>query len=178
MSPRAAWRLESLGFRPVYRYAGSIDDWTANGLPVWEGAHEQTVGDLTRRDVPTCPPRERVAVARSRAAAGGWSDCVVVNDARVVLGILRKRALEGDPDAIAEDVMEPGPVTSRLDDSAEGTARYLKERKVTRRLVTTSDGELVGMFFVADVLGAEFAEGELGDREARRREREARRRER
>jgi hypothetical protein len=33
MSPRAAWRLEALGFTHVYDYAPSKSDWFANGLP-------------------------------------------------------------------------------------------------------------------------------------------------
>ena len=169
MGPRAAWRLEGLGYGPIYGYPGAFDDWKAASLPLWEREHEPTVGDLARREVPTCAPTDRVAVARGRAAAGGWSECVVVNDASIVLGILPKRALDGDPDAVAEDVMEPGPVTSRPDESAAGTAHYLADRKVARRLVTTSDGALYGMFFVADVTGGDGSEGDLAaDREARR----------
>ena len=171
MSPRAAWRLESLGFGPVYRYVGAIDDWKANGLPLWEREHAKTVGDVARKGVPTCAPKERVGVARARSATAGWSDCVVLNDAGVVLGLLRQRALAGDPDAIAEDVMDPGPVTSRLDEVALETAKYLRGRGVTRRLVTTSDGELVGMFFAADVLGTDAPEGDVADLEDPRRRR-------
>src|SRR5712691_518454 len=33
MSPRAAWRLERLGFTPVYDYALGKVDWMAAGLP-------------------------------------------------------------------------------------------------------------------------------------------------
>src|SRR5207237_6200600 len=127
MSARAAWRLESLGFGPLYRYAGAIDDWSANALPLWEREHATTVGELARRDAPTCGPRDAIATARSRVV-DGWGDCVVVNEAGVVLGILRGPSLEGDPGALAESVMEPGPVTSRLDDGAAATARYLRDR--------------------------------------------------
>ncbi len=132
-------------------------DWSANGLPLEGASVPRRLLDVLRRDVPRCGPGDRVAVARDRAAGAGWSDCVVVNDAGIVLGILRRRALAGDPDALAEDTMDPGPVTYRPGDPADRTARRLAERQVTRGLVTTSDGELVGMFFVADVLGAESA---------------------
>src|SRR3989442_22872 len=49
MSPRAAWRLESLGFTDVAPYLGGITDWAAPGLPV-DGhmAHEPTIGPLSR----------------------------------------------------------------------------------------------------------------------------------
>ena len=33
MSPRAAWRLESLGFARVYDYVAGKADWMAAGLP-------------------------------------------------------------------------------------------------------------------------------------------------
>src|SRR5207249_889428 len=34
MSPRAAWRLESLGFTEVYEYSAGKSDWGAYGLPL------------------------------------------------------------------------------------------------------------------------------------------------
>ena len=33
MSPRAAWRLEGLGFERVYDYVPGKADWFASGLP-------------------------------------------------------------------------------------------------------------------------------------------------
>ncbi|MDP9404293.1 MAG: rhodanese-like domain-containing protein [Actinomycetota bacterium] len=33
MSPRAAWRLEHLGFAQVYDYVAGKVDWMAAGLP-------------------------------------------------------------------------------------------------------------------------------------------------
>jgi CBS domain-containing protein len=152
MSARAAWRLESLGFADVYRYQGGRDDWLANGLPVrGERRKVVRVADVVRRDVPTCMLGTRVAEARRRAEDAGWTECVVLNGAGVVLGIVRGRALAGADDALVDDVMDPGPATERLDSPAEKIAYELEERGLTRRLVTTSDGELVGMFFAADV---------------------------
>jgi CBS domain-containing protein len=152
MSARAAWRLESLGFVEVYRYQGGRDDWLANGLPS-RGLRTKDVrvADVARRDVPTCMLGTPVAEARRRAEDAGWGECVVVNEAGVVLGIVRGRALAGADDALVDDVMDPGPVTERLDSPAEKIARELEEHGLTRRLVTTSDGELIGMFLAADV---------------------------
>jgi CBS domain-containing protein len=152
MSARAAWRLESLGFVDVYRYQGGRDDWLANGLPT-RGLRTTVVrvADVARRDVPTCMLGTRVAAARQRAEDAGWKECVVVNEAGVVLGIVRGRALAGAGDALVDDVMDPDPVTERLDSPAGKIAHELEERGLTRRLVTTSDGELLGMFFAADV---------------------------
>ena len=33
MSPRAAWRLEALGYPEVYDYVAGKSDWMAAGLP-------------------------------------------------------------------------------------------------------------------------------------------------
>jgi CBS domain-containing protein len=159
MSARAAWRLESLGFRKVYRYQGGRDDWLANGLP-FEGhrATVVTVARLARPDVPTCGVGTPIGQARERAQRARWRECVVINDARVVLGIVRGRALDGDPSALVEDVMDPGPWTERLDSPAVKIARELREHGLTRRLVTTGDGVLVGMFFAEDASGVQADE--------------------
>lgn len=152
MSARAAWRLESLGFTEVYRYTAGKADWLANGLPA-EGtqADVPTVGDLARRDVPTCGLTDRVGDVRGRVQASGWDVCIVVNDQNIVLGRLRRTELDSAPSLTVEQVMEEGPTTYRLDRLAEQTASYLAERKVENVLVTTSDGELIGLFYRDDV---------------------------
>jgi hypothetical protein len=136
MSARAAWRLESLGFPNVYRYEGGKADWMANGLP-FEGHQSRVprVADVLRRDVPTCGPDERVAVARERAT--GWDECVVVNEAGVVLGSLRRKALDGDADATAADVMDPGPSTYRLDVGVEELAHPGETTRGARKKEST-----------------------------------------
>jgi CBS domain-containing protein len=152
MSARAAWRLEGLGFAETYRYTAGKADWLANGLPT-EGTQAQVprVGDLTRRDVPTCRLSDRVGDVRERVRAAGWDLCVVVNERNVVLGRLRDKELAADPAASVEQVMEEGPTTYRLDRPAAETARYLAKRRVTGVLITTSDGELIGLFRRGDV---------------------------
>ncbi len=54
MSPRAAWRLESLGFRDVYDYVAGKLDWMAAGLRT-EGtnAAHPRAGQVSRKDAPT-----------------------------------------------------------------------------------------------------------------------------
>lgn len=116
MSPRAAWRLESLGFTAVYDYVAGKADWFARGLPrAGRLAEEPTVGDLARRDVPICGIEERVGDARACARAGGWDLCAVVNERGVVLGRLRRETLDDDPEVAAGTVMEEGPTTYRPD---------------------------------------------------------------
>src|SRR5258708_22339102 len=129
MSPRAAWRLESLGFAEVYDYAAGKADWLAWGLPrEGKAAQVPTVGDVAKRDVPTCGLAERVAEAKARAQAAGFDACVVVNERRVVLGLLRGRELDADPAATAEAVMRAGPTTYRLDVPAREAGAPMPER--------------------------------------------------
>ena len=147
MSVRAAWRLETLGFEQVFRYGPGKEDWMAAGLPI-EGSKASIprVGSVARRDIPTCRLDERLGGVSARVLATGWDQCVVVNEGNIVLGRLRRPALEVDADAIVETVMEPGPVTYRPHVVAEDAARTLAERHVQSVLVTTGDGELIGVF--------------------------------
>jgi CBS-domain-containing membrane protein len=62
-----------------------------------------------------------------------------------VLGRLRFSALGDDPDARAEDVMEPGPSTVRADTAAAKLAAKLAERELKTAIVTTPEGELIGV---------------------------------
>src|SRR5919204_5988208 len=101
MSARAAWRLEeTLGFPNVYRYTPGKADWFAAGLPR-EGdmAAVPRIGDVADRDVPTCGPAERVGEVRRHLQQVGQDVCVVLSKRRVVLGRVRTKDLEGDPEA-------------------------------------------------------------------------------
>src|SRR3989442_13443195 len=112
MSPRAAWRLETLGFTRVYEYAAGKADWGAYGLPV-EGTVTKVppIQQLARTDVPTCRLAETIRDVRARL--GAWTTCFVLSEEGVVLGRLHEKELEGDPKALAGDVMRPGPSTLR-----------------------------------------------------------------
>jgi hypothetical protein len=51
MSPRAAWRLEGMGFTEVYDYPPGKADWSASGLPMEvTRANEPTIGDTALID--------------------------------------------------------------------------------------------------------------------------------
>ncbi len=154
MSARAASRLETLKFRQVYRYQPGKADWFAAGLPR-EGteAHTPRVADVARRDVPTCRIDEHVGAVRNRVREGGWDVCVVVDEQRVVLGLVRAEALGVDPNTPVEDVMQPGPVTFRPNLGLGQMPDYLKKQRIPRALVTTSDGVLIGLLRIEDVNG-------------------------
>src|SRR2546430_17575636 len=112
MSPRAAWRLESLGFRDVHVYAAGKADWAAMGLPL-EGAiaDRPTIGALARTDVPTCALTDRVRDLREWR--GLWDTCLVVNEARVVLGRILAGELAAHGAPRAEGGMRAGQRTLR-----------------------------------------------------------------
>ena len=98
--------------------------------------------------------------ARVREAGESWA--VVVNDERVVLGLLREKHLVGDPSAVVEDVMQAGPTTFRPDAEIDAVSERMARRRVERALVTNSDGRLVGTLYLAD-LQEKFSSADEGD---------------
>ncbi|HEX2042868.1 MAG TPA: CBS domain-containing protein [Acidimicrobiales bacterium] len=123
----------------------------AAGLPT-EGAEagRPRAGDVARRDVPTCAPGESMAEVRQRVAAAGWDACVVVNDERVVFGLMRKNELGKGGDGPAKAAMRPGPSTFRPHVPIEEMAHYMIEHELPSSPITTSDGRLVGLLTVED----------------------------
>ena len=150
MSPRAAWRLESLGFTEVYEYSAGKSDWAAYGLPL-EGKALTSIRikDIARADVPTCRLDDRVSSARQRA--GDWGTCIVVNEGGIVLGRMFREQLDADPNARVGEVMRPGPSTFRPNVTAVEMLEYMDRRRHETALVTASDGRLVGLVRREDV---------------------------
>ncbi len=151
MSPRAACRLESLGFTPIYDYVAGLADWTANGLPT-EGrlASVLRAGDVVRQDTPTCRVTERLGDAQERSKAAGQNVCIVTTENGVVLGRIRGEALEGDADMSVESVMEAGPTTIRPDTPLKEYMEHMRAMRVGSILVTTSTGRLIGILYRQD----------------------------
>jgi CBS domain-containing protein len=146
MSPRAACRLDTLGFEHVYDYLTGKFDWLARGLPrEGEKAAEPRAVDFARRDVITCQLQDRVGAVRERVEGSPYGFAFVVGDGSVLLGRLRKAALEGDPDATAEAVMEPGPSTVRADTPPERLREQLERANLTTAVITDPDGRLLGV---------------------------------
>jgi predicted transcriptional regulator len=151
MSPRAAWWLEGLGFERVYDYVPGKADWSASGLPT-EGtlASVPNIGAAARPDAPTCTPTEKVGDVRDRTRRAGWDQCVVVNEERVVLGLLREKELDAEPEATVEEAMRNGPATFRPNELVGKMAKRMQDRGARTVLVTTSDGRLVGLLYRED----------------------------
>ncbi len=147
MTARAAWRLEPHGYTNAYRYAAGKVDWLSSGLPS-EGtaSHELRIGAIARRDIATCRPGQRIGELH---VEGGL--CIVVNEAGIVLGVLRGDALRQDQSTPVDEAMNPGPSTYRPDVGAKELAHYMLETGARRVLVTDADGHLMGWLSWEDV---------------------------
>src|ERR671936_2947406 len=134
-----------MGFTQVYDYVAGKKDWGSYGLP-HEGTNvpERTAGDVAHRDVPTCTLADPLADVRERVRASGWDTCIVVNEERVVLGRLGRRALASEDDVEVESAMSPGPGTVRPSIGTDALLERMRARDLTSVVVTTPDGRLVG----------------------------------
>jgi Mg/Co/Ni transporter MgtE len=130
----------------VYDYVAGKLDWLAAGLAT-EGSNAQQprAGDVARSDVPTCGLQELLGAVAQRVRAAGWDACVVVNPERVVLGLLRAKELEADPELRIEQAMRPGPSTFRPHVAIAQMARFMADHDLDSSPITTSDGRLVGL---------------------------------
>ena len=139
----------------MYHYPGGKLDWMAAGLPT-EGtnANRMRAGTLARRDVPTSHLDERLADVRDRVHTQGWDAVVVVNEERIVFGLLRSKELEQDGNLTIEQAMRPAPSTYRPYVLANEMAHVMVDHKSESAPVTTSDGKLVGLLLQRDALEA------------------------
>jgi CBS domain-containing protein len=105
---------------------------------------------LAREDAPTCRLDERLGDVKKRVEDVGWDTCVVVNDQRIVFGLLRAKHLGCDPDQKVEQAMSPGPSTFRPHVSAVELGEYMVEHDLPTVPITTGDGVLVGVLRMED----------------------------
>ena len=154
MAPRAAARLEAMGFREIHEYKAGKLDWLAAGLPT-EGENSQRprASTAARKEVPTCSPDDRLGDVRERAGAAGWSAAVVVVDGNgVVQGLLRAKELAKDVGLRVADAMRPGPSTFRPYVPIKEMADYMTGHDLESAPVTTSDGKLVGLLIRSEAV--------------------------
>ena len=83
MSPRAACRLETLGFDKVYDYVPGKVDWLAHNLPS-DGDHADrlTAGRLVRADVPTVSLAEDLASVQARMQESDYGFALVLSNSK------------------------------------------------------------------------------------------------
>ena len=146
MSPRAPWRLESIGFSCVYDFVAGKADWGSFGLPL-EGRRDSStrVGTHLRVDGPTCTLDESLRDVCERVRAAGEDTCFVVNEQRIVLGRLGRAALARDDDVTVEDAMSAGPSTVRPSLDLTAAGERMRKQNLTNLPVTRSDGVLLGL---------------------------------
>jgi len=149
VSARAGWRLESMGFQEVYRYTPGKADWLAAG---WETegteAKKLRIRQMIVKEVPTCSMRERLEDVKARQRPN-QDLCVVVNDRNIVLGVIQGETWDANPLSRVVDVMQPGPRTIRPDMEPKDAQRVLRSYEGPSAIVTTSDGELLGIIRIA-----------------------------
>ena len=149
LSARAAWRLESMGFQEVYRYTPGKADWLAAG---WETegteAKKVRIRAMIHKDVATCSLRERLEDVKSRRRPN-QDMCIVVNDRNIVLGVIEGDTWDANPLSRVADVMQPGPRTIRPDLEPKDAQKALRNYEGPNAIVTTSDGELLGIIKIA-----------------------------
>jgi CBS domain-containing protein len=166
MSARAASRLESIGFEQVHDYVAGKTDWGSAGRPL-EGAEgsETRAGAQVRTDVPTCRPDDQLRAVCQRLDESGWDTCFVVDEQRVVLGRLGRRAIRGQEDLSAEQAMTLGPSTIRPSARLHDVVERMQRQKLTNLPVTASDGRLVGLLLRGDAERALAAPSRILDEE-------------
>lgn len=149
MSPRAACRLETLGFTEVYDYVAGKADWLAAGLSS-EGhdARQPRAGGVADRTVLTCGLDEPLADVARRLHATCADSAIVVDPRRVVLGRLRLGRFPEDSAEPAATAMEEGPTTVRASEPLDALLARMREHGVTQMIVTTPEGELLGLVHV------------------------------
>lgn len=162
MSPRAAARLETLGYEVVYDYVGGKADWGSAGLPLeGAGGSETRAAAHVRTDVPTCRLDDRLQDVRAGVRDSGWDTCFVVDDTAIVLGRLGRAALARADDVSVEEAMSEGPSTVRPSARLQELVDRMQRQQLSNLPVTSSDGRLVG------VLRRDDAEAALESLEAR-----------
>jgi Mg/Co/Ni transporter MgtE len=134
-----------MGFQEVYRYTAGKADWMAAGLEI-EGtnARKPRLSQSVTKNVPTCSLRERMENVQYRRRPTD-DVCVIVNDRGIVLGVIEGEAWQADPQARVADVMHSAPKTFRPHVDPKEAVRVMRNAQVETALVTTSDGELLGM---------------------------------
>jgi hypothetical protein len=95
--------------------------------------------------VVTCSLQDQVGPVAERVADSPYPFALVLGPRNVLLGRLRASMLDCDPQLLAEEIMEPGPKTFRPHRTAAGVAAELAQRDLRWAIVTTPEGELIGV---------------------------------
>ncbi|MGN9839093.1 rhodanese-like domain-containing protein [Nonomuraea sp. H19] len=160
MSPRAAHRLDHLGFREVHDYGVGKMDWLAADLP-YEG-QAALVSQNVRRDPVTATLDDPLEELTERIVADPAGLAVVVDEDDVVQGVIGSPELKGaDMGGTAEQAMRVGVTTVRPSEQLTPLIQRMDRAKADHVVVTQADGTLVGLFGLGD-LRPQATESDLG----------------
>src|SRR4051794_18053817 len=144
LSPRAAHRLEQLGFAEVYDYVASKAAWLACGLPGEGLLHDdRRAAARVHGDVPRL--KTDATIQNLNAVIGDWRIAVVVDGDDVVLGSVRREASSLPADTEIVSVMQSGSPTVRPSIPVRELAKSMDDDGEQEILVTNLDGTLVGL---------------------------------
>jgi Mg/Co/Ni transporter MgtE len=121
-------------------------DWLAHNLEVeGDDPNPPTAGGLMRDDVVRCAPSDRAgdvleSIKRSRFPFG-----LVTSEDGTLLGRVRASILDAGSEQPVGDIAEPGPKTFRPHRSAATVAGQLAEKDLRWAIVTTPEGQLLGV---------------------------------
>jgi len=152
LSPRAAAWLVQLGFSEVYDFVAGKVAWMASGLPTEGTSPDTSRAGYLAGEAATCDLDDDLASVIDRVRSEGV--VVVVDGNGVVLGAVRRSALELPPDSVVADVMRAAPRTIRPDISAEDVLKIFEGSKTDTVIVSTLSGELLGVIHRQDVMPA------------------------
>jgi CBS domain-containing protein len=132
-----------LGFDNVFDYAAGKMDWLGNGLPLEGRSSPRTlVLDFVQSIAATCALADSSDDIARKAA--DVDEIPVVDERNILLGIIRKAQSSSLANRRAEDLMDPAPITVRPTMTVEEAAALMNRNELSRVLVTTSEGKLVG----------------------------------
>jgi len=96
---------------------------------------------------------------RECAREGDWTASVVVDDQRVVPGLVDTSSVDGDAAATAEELMDPAPITFRPNVGVDQLADSMRKPRAAPVLVTTQDGVLIGLLEKPPATAADRSRG-------------------
>jgi CBS domain-containing protein len=135
-----------LGFGDVYDYVPGKVDWLAHRLGLeGERAAPPTVGRVARDDVARCRASHRVSDALAAIEPSPYPFALVTTAGGILVGRLRASAAEAESDQTVGEVMELAPSTVRPHRSAKDIATQLGEKDLRWAIVTTPEGQLIGV---------------------------------
>jgi rhodanese-related sulfurtransferase/CBS domain-containing protein len=160
LGPRAASRLETLGFTDVYEYSAGKDDWLSSG-----NDFEGTLADVPRaidaaKDVAVTRLDEDMTVVKELAKHSPV--VAVVNEDGILMGRIDSHVSNAGAGDSVESLMEDGPKTVRPSEKVEDLLEVMDGEKRDDVLVTDPKGALLGIVFKDDA--AELARDERDEK--------------